>query len=52
MICCSYNPNTVFVSNDLHHIAKGINTYSIKYEKVLMLPLEKLIWQLFVINIK
>ena len=26
LICCSDNPNRTFVSNHLHHIAKGINT--------------------------
>ena len=36
MICCSYNPNRTFVSNHLDHIAKGINTYSKKYEKFLL----------------
>ena len=52
MIYCSYNPNITFVSNHLDHIAKGVNTYSIKYEKVLTLLLEELICQLFAINIK
>ena len=28
LICCSYNPNWIFVSNHLDHIAKEINTYS------------------------
>ena len=25
--CCSYNPNKIFVSNHLDHIAEGANTY-------------------------
>ena len=33
LICCSYNPNRIFLSNHLDHIAKEINTYSQKYEK-------------------
>ena len=37
MICCSYNPNRTFVSNHLDHIAKGINTYSKKYENILLM---------------
>ena len=37
LICCSYNPNRTFVSNHLDHIAQGINTYSKKYEKVLLM---------------
>ena len=37
LICCSYNPNRTFVSNHLDHIAKGINTYSKKYEKILLM---------------
>ena len=28
-----YNPNRTFVSNHLDHVAKGINTYSKKYEQ-------------------
>ena len=30
LICCSYNPNRVFVSEHLDQIAKGIDTYSKK----------------------
>ena len=37
MICCSYNPNRTFASNHLDHIAKGINTYSKKYENILLM---------------
>ena len=37
LICCSYNPNRTFASNHLDHIAKGINTYSKKYEKILLM---------------
>ena len=37
VICCSYNPNRTFVSNHLDHIAKGINTYSKKYENILLM---------------
>ena len=37
MICCLYNPNRNFVSNRLDHITKGINTYSKKYEKILLM---------------
>ena len=33
--CSSYNPNRTFVSNHLGYIAKGINTYSKKYENIL-----------------
>ena len=33
LICCSYNPNRAFVSNHLDDIAEGINYYSKKYEK-------------------
>ena len=36
LICCSYNPNRIFASNHLDHIAKGIYTYSNNYEKVLL----------------
>ena len=36
MICCSYNPNVIFVSNNLGHITRGIITYSEKYEKTLL----------------
>ena len=35
LICCSYNPNRTFASNHLDHIAKGMNTYSKKYPKIL-----------------
>ena len=56
LMCCSYNPNRTFVSNHLDDIAKGIKTYSKKYEKNLLMgdfnvPLQKLIWQLFAMNI-
>ena len=27
LTCCSYNPNIIFVSGHLDHIAKGIDTY-------------------------
>ena len=37
LVCCSCNPNRTFVSNHLDHIAKGINTYSKKYEKILLM---------------
>ena len=37
LICCSYNPNRSFALNHLDHIAKGINTYSKKYEKKLLM---------------
>ena len=37
LICCSYNPNRIFVSRYLDHIAKGIDTYSKKYEKILLM---------------
>ena len=37
LICCSYNPNRTFVSNHLDHIAKGINTYSRKYDKTFLM---------------
>ena len=37
LICCSYNPNRTFALNHLDHIAKGINTYSKKYEKKLLM---------------
>ena len=37
LICCSDNPNRTFVSNHLDHIAKGINTYSKKQEKMLLM---------------
>ena len=37
LICCSYNPNRIFVSGHLNHIAKGIDTYSKKYEKILLM---------------
>ena len=37
LICCSYNPNRIFVSRNLEHIAKGIDTYSKKYEKILLM---------------
>ena len=37
LICCSYNPNRTFASNYLDHIATGINTYSKKYEKILLM---------------
>ena len=37
LICCSYNSNRTFASNHPDHIAKGINTYSKKYEKVLLM---------------
>ena len=37
LICCSYNPNRIFVSRHLDHIAKGIDTYSKKYEKILLM---------------
>ena len=37
LICCSYNPNRLFVSGHLDHIAKGIDTYSKKYEKILLM---------------
>ena len=33
MICCSYNPNKIFVSNHLDHFVKRVNIYSKKYEK-------------------
>ena len=36
LICCSYNLNKTFVSNHQDHIAKGINTYSKKHEKILL----------------
>ena len=35
LICCSINLNITFVSNHLDHIAKGINTYSKIYGKIL-----------------
>ena len=34
LICCSYNPNRIFFSGHLDHIAKKIDTYSKKYEKI------------------
>ena len=37
LICCSYNPNRIFVSRHLDHIAKRIDTYSKKYEKILLM---------------
>ena len=37
LICCSDNPNRTFVSNHLDHIAEGINTYSKKQEKMLLM---------------
>ena len=37
LICCSYNPNGIFVSRHLDHIAKGIDAYSKKYEKILLM---------------
>ena len=37
LICCSYNSNRTFASNHSDHIAKGINAYSKKYEKVLLM---------------
>ena len=36
-ICCSYNPKRIFVSGHLDHIAKGIDTYSKKYEKIMLM---------------
>ena len=27
LICCSYDPNRMFVSNHLYNVAKGINTF-------------------------
>ena len=37
LICCSYNPNIIFASNHLDHIAKGINTHLKKYKKILIM---------------
>ena len=37
LIYCSYNPNRIFVSEHLDHIAKGIDTYSKKYEQILLM---------------
>ena len=37
MICCSYNSNVIFASNNLGHITRGIITYSEKYEKTLLI---------------
>ena len=37
IICCSYNSNRIFDSRHLDHIAKGIDTYSKKYEKILLM---------------
>ena len=37
LICCLCNPNRTFVSNLQDHIAKGINTYSKKYEQILLM---------------
>ena len=34
IICCSYNSNRIFDSRHLDHDAKGIDTYSKKYEKI------------------
>ena len=56
LISCSYNPSRTFASNHPDRIAKGVNTYSKKYEKfllmgILTLGLQKIIWQLFAINI-
>ena len=52
-ICCSYNSNWTFVSNRLDHIAKWINTYSKKYEKILLMRDFNVgfIWRLFAMNI-
>ena len=27
LICCSYDPNRIFVPNHLYHVAKGVNTF-------------------------
>ena len=35
LICCSYNPNIIFVSRNFDHVVKGIDTYSKKYEKIM-----------------
>ena len=56
MICCSYNSYRTFVSNHLDHIAKGINTYSKKYEKILLMgdfnvAFTEANWQPFAMNI-
>ena len=37
LVCCSYNLNRTFVSNQLDDIAKGINSYSKKCEKNLLM---------------
>ena len=37
LICWSNNPNRIFISGHLDHIAKGIDTYSKKYEKILLM---------------
>ena len=37
LICCSYSPNIIFVSRHLGQIAKGVDTYSKKYEKILLM---------------
>ena len=37
LICCSNYPNRIFVSGHLDRIAKGIDTYSGKYEKILLM---------------
>ena len=37
LIGCSYNPNIIFVSRHLGQIAKGVDTYSKKYEKILLM---------------
>ena len=37
LICCSYNPNRIFVSRHVDHICKGIDTYSKKHENVLLM---------------
>ena len=37
LTCCSYNPITIFVSVQLDHIAKGIDIYFKKYEKIMLI---------------
>ena len=37
LICSLYNPNKTYVSNQLDDIAKRVNTYWKKYEKILFM---------------
>ena len=37
LVCCSYNPNTTNVSAHLEQIRKALDTYSKKYEHILLM---------------